>query len=159
MSAPLGTTLVTEGHPLSQGHSSTQGSPHPVTDWQGSIKAWPSRPTSGKLWRSILAPEFRSRVSPGCHWACITAQLLPLPTPASLLSLPQLRIHGHSLINILCTKLGLRVCFLGNPAWESKVLISILNFLDSVEWQSLFRFLGLRLLLQLHLPDKSCTSM
>lgn len=72
----------------------------------------------------LKAPEHPVGDSWGLHWNCITAQLLPLLTPASFLSHrywyqgPVLShrcwYQGISLVCILYANLCFRVCFLGN---------------------------------------------
>ena len=64
----------------------------------------------------LMSHHFSFRALYGVSWsclACIRAQLLHLPTPASFF--PQVSISNTSLINILDMKFCCRTCFLESP--------------------------------------------
>lgn len=55
----------------------------------------------------------------GCCWTCMAARLLPLPTPISFPSLPQVVSQGHSLLCDWKANLHVRVHLPGNPTWNN----------------------------------------
>lgn len=57
--------------------------------WCGNVNPWSSCSKSGQLWRSLQLQSFWiCRLGQYCCWIHTIAQFLPLPTPASFLSLP-----------------------------------------------------------------------
>lgn len=87
---------------------------HPITNWShGGIKASSLLPNLGLRWRSIQSQSFpRSWLGP-C-WGCLTAQLFPLPSPASVHSFHRCWYQELSL-KLSCRLICLKVCFLEKP--------------------------------------------
>lgn len=90
-----------------------------VIDYCRSVKAWPSQPNQDKSEGPFhLHLHSSKRVGWGCHClTCIRARLLPLSSPFSPL-FPKCGTQGHTLINMLCTRLCLRVNLLGNSIYN-----------------------------------------